>query len=310
MPVRFRILASTAAASGVPAAPSVERVVDVADGHVEIRLGRRADLELPLPFGTLSSIHARVVRAGQSHWIEDAGSTNGTSVDGLRLDPGERRAVEPGAELRLADVRLRFEGHVAFEQTPVRRVAPEGVVEGTATIARRLVDDLLGQAPASHPTLVVTRGAPARRLPLVDLDRPYVVGRSESCALPLDLDEVSREHAAFVRDAAGVLVRDLGSKNGVLVGGVRIATEHRPQDGDAIQIGPVTLTLEDPVARYLQELATAPDPSPLPSEPAAPSPDPAPLVPKRPRASLPLMSVAVSLNVVAAAIAATVAILL
>src|SRR5690242_14907034 len=115
MPVRFRILPSESTAerapdeTTAPAGPLVERVVDVADGPTEIRLGRRADLELPLPFRTLSAVHARLVREGDAFFLEDAGSTNGTSLDGLRLDPGERRAVEPGAELRLADVRLRFE---------------------------------------------------------------------------------------------------------------------------------------------------------------------------------------------------------
>jgi pSer/pThr/pTyr-binding forkhead associated (FHA) protein len=243
MPVRFRILPADDARPG--AGPLVEREVELPEALDEIRLGRRADVELPLPFAALSAVHARLVRAPDGWTIEDAGSTNGTWLDDDRLAPGERRAVEWGAELRLGNVRLRFEG-----EGPSAAAA-----EGTATIARRLVDDLFAGARDGAPALEIVRGAAAGRLALVDLGRPYVVGRAEGCALPLAVEEVSREHAIFVRDAAGVLVRDLGSKNGVVVAGVRVAGERKLADGDVIEIGPVALRLDDPVGRYIASLA-------------------------------------------------------
>jgi len=133
-----------------------------------------------------------------------------------------------------------------------------------------LVGDLLGGARTGAPALTVTRGVVARPLALVELGRPYVVGRGATSALALDVEEVSREHAAFVRDATGVVVRDLGSKNGVLVRGARVEGERRLADGDIVEIGPVALTLDDPIDRYLQELAQAPEPpaAALPSPPA------------------------------------------
>jgi pSer/pThr/pTyr-binding forkhead associated (FHA) protein len=103
----------------------------------------------------------------------------------------------------------------------------------------------------------VLRGAPPAALVLVVPGRAYVAGRAEGCALPLAVEEVSREHAVFSRGAAGVVVRDLGSKNGVLVGGARVAGERPLADGDVVQIGPVALAFEDPVARYLAELEGA-----------------------------------------------------
>ncbi len=81
------------------------------------------------------------------------------------------------------------------------------------------------------------------------------MGRAETCALPLGVEEVSREHAAFVRGAAGVVVRDLGSKNGVVIAGARVAGERTLADGDVIEVGPVALRLDDPVSRYLRALA-------------------------------------------------------
>lgn len=296
MPLCFRVLpvddTRPAGRAGV-AGPLVEREVVISDGLPQIRIGRRADLELPLPFAVLSSVHARLTReATDGEWaIEDLDSTNGTWLDGQRLTPGERRLVAPGTELGLGTLRLRFEG--------ASSAAPSAA--GTATIARRLVDDLFGDAPESAPVVRVVAGAPVTSLRLVTEGRAYVVGRAETCALALPSDAVSREHAAFVRRHESVVVRDLGSKNGVLVGGIRIAGEHALTDGDTVTIGPITLTLEDPVTRYLAELARLPaDGEPKPdaeahpetiaptpiASPADPEPppqiaDPAPVTPRR-----------------------------
>src|SRR5206468_303968 len=146
--------------------------------------------------------------------------------------------------LSLAHVDMVFEGPSA---------AVSGS-EGTGTIARRLVSDLFAAgAEASAPTIVVVSGAEGRGvLRLEERDRPYIVGRVESCDLPLPVEEISREHASFTRRWDGVFVSDLGSKNGVRVSGV-LAGMQRLRDGDLIQIGPVSLRLFDPEDRYLRE---------------------------------------------------------
>jgi pSer/pThr/pTyr-binding forkhead associated (FHA) protein len=153
-----------------------------------------------------------------------------------------------------------------------------GAPEGTSTVARRLVDGLFAGSGAGAPSVRVVRGAPPLGLALAVAGRAYVVGRAEGCALSLPVEEVSREHAAFVRDGEGVVVRDLGSKNGVTVAGARVVGERRLADGDEIVVGPVTLAFEDPAARHLRELERPPAEAPPP--PAAPAPaDATPTVP-------------------------------
>lgn len=73
----------------------------------------------------------------------------------------------------------------------------------------------------------------------------FVVGRAPECDLVLDDTLVSRKHAAFRVDGDAVEVRDLGSRNGVLLNNKRIAGSARMQHGDRAMIGSRELVLRD-----------------------------------------------------------------
>lgn len=64
-----------------------------------------------------------------------------------------------------------------------------------------------------------------------------VVGRSDSCQIVIEDPLISRRHACFVVDAQGVLVKDLGSMNGVLVNGVKVEGTRALIAGDRVTIG-------------------------------------------------------------------------
>jgi predicted component of type VI protein secretion system len=71
----------------------------------------------------------------------------------------------------------------------------------------------------------------------------FVVGRSAGCQLSLDDPLVSRRHALLVVSREGVTVEDLGSRNGVVVNGERIAGVRLVSPGDKILIGSQELTV-------------------------------------------------------------------
>lgn len=71
----------------------------------------------------------------------------------------------------------------------------------------------------------------------------FVIGRSTDCQLSLDDPLVSRRHAKITIQPDGVFVEDLGSRNGVLVDGVRIEGRRRVTDGNRITIGSQDMTL-------------------------------------------------------------------
>ncbi len=256
MAVKLRVLAGPA---GDEPVPSEERAVELDEHLPEIRLGRRAGLEVELPFPALAPIHARLVRREGGWTIEDLGSARGTTVDGVALESGEGRAITAGGVIGLGPISVVFDGV---------GTAPR-LGESTTTIARRLVSDLFGaRAGGEVARLIPTAGWPPDRAPPEPLrlavpDRAYLIGRGETCDLVLPTDDVSREHAVIVRRWTGVQIRDLSSKNGLRVTGQPIAGEHRLRDGDLVEIASFELRLDDPEDRYLRELE-APVASPPP----------------------------------------------
>lgn len=75
-----------------------------------LQLGRRsAEVDIRLPSESIGRRHALLILSQQGVMIEDCGSVNGTSVDGERLSPGERRGpLKDGALLGFGGLDLVF----------------------------------------------------------------------------------------------------------------------------------------------------------------------------------------------------------
>ena len=76
----------------------------------------------------------------------------------------------------------------------------------------------------------------------LEAGREVVIGRSAECELRVPSVAASRRHAAVVRRGDEVFVRDLGSTNGTLVNGGKIAGERALQPGDRVEVGGVGVT--------------------------------------------------------------------
>ncbi|HTO54064.1 MAG TPA: FHA domain-containing protein [Myxococcota bacterium] len=84
----------------------------------------------------------------------------------------------------------------------------------------------------------------------VALDKPRVtIGRDKKCEVAIDDASISHQHAALELGSNGYRVRDLGSTNGVLVNGARMALSEL-KHGDRIALGQVEL-------RYVVETRAA-----------------------------------------------------
>ena len=115
MPLRLRVIPSGKAKGRTRKAVPGERAIEFDDGVGQIRIGRRPDLELSLPFSPLSGVHARLVRVGGAQgaggtqsegWLlEDLGSTNGCLLRGASVD--KPVALSDGDAITIGSVELR-----------------------------------------------------------------------------------------------------------------------------------------------------------------------------------------------------------
>ncbi len=230
--------------------------------QARIVIGRGAGTDVRLPHRAVSETHATLRVHGTGYAVVDESSTNGTRVNGASVAPGRPKLLRTGDLIELGGFEIGFTAGVP--------VADATSADRTAALARRLVREALaanGQEPAP-PRLVVLNGPDEGRT--FDLPPPparLVVGRGEEADLVLSDADASREHVELVRDLDGVIARDLGSKNGLLVND-RPVDERRLRDRDELLVGATVLAFEEPADSALHELGEAPD---LPSD-ALPSP--------------------------------------
>lgn len=100
-----------------------------------------------------------------------------------------------------------------------------------------------------------------------------VIGRRKSCDLRIPLASISKRHCQLICEDGTLKIRDLGSKNGTLLNGLRI-TEAAIQPGDWIQIGPIGFVLQidgKPEKATAPVLKQAEKPKPKKEKPAAKS---------------------------------------
>lgn len=94
---------------------------------------------------------------------------------------------------------------------------------------------------------------PARLVPLdpgltrpIALERPVLlIGRHLECDFPLPHPRVSRRHCCIAQVGDRLVLRDLGSRNGVRINGYPI-DEAALEAGDEVAIGPLLFRFEVP----------------------------------------------------------------
>lgn len=73
--------------------------------HWENVIGRSKSTDLNVPLTTISNNHALLIRHGEDKWVvKDLGSSNGTKVNGFKLDPEKRYLVEAGDSIEMGGV--------------------------------------------------------------------------------------------------------------------------------------------------------------------------------------------------------------
>jgi ABC-type multidrug transport system ATPase subunit len=169
-------------------------------------VGRAAEVDLILSHPEVSRRHCRILREGESWFVEDLGSQRGTAVNGSRISG--RTALRQGDQIQVGPVLLVL-----------------GVSHEESSTASELVNPLGS---------VLYKGKPADS---ISLGSDLIFGRSGDVDVLLSDPVVSRRHAMIESGPKGYRLLDLHSKSGSFVNGRRF-DEHDLVIGDQIQLGP------------------------------------------------------------------------
>ncbi|MGC9357307.1 MAG: FHA domain-containing protein [Anaerolineae bacterium] len=186
----------------------------------QLTMGRAADNDIVLSHSYVSAHHGRFeCHDSEWHYI-DLGSTNGTFVNGQRM---QRAVLDNGDVLRIGDahgnsVGLTFRSIAQAGVPTYGQYQAQGVSMPMGT--RQLGSQMLGGAPL------------------------VIIGRDPQAQITLEAPVVSRQHARIQETAQGHVITDLNSTNGTFINGRRLTSPHLLQAGDVVQIGPFKLVYE------------------------------------------------------------------
>ncbi len=232
-----------------------------------ITIGRDPGNDIQIPLTTVSRRHSRIFYELGDYFLEDLGSTHGTTHNGKKLGQREKKLLRDGDQIAV----MTF--HVTFKTT-TSTMLDRQPGEKTEALARRMVQEVLSSLGGSSmelPCLRVMDGpAEGKRLEIPEHQSEVTLGRSPECDFPLEDQNISRRHALVKRTWNGFTVQDLGSKNGVLVNGKRAEGAVAIKDGDEVQIGGVKMTFIDPASRILDQFGVLGDETAQPVEAQAP----------------------------------------
>jgi pSer/pThr/pTyr-binding forkhead associated (FHA) protein len=219
-----------------------------------IVIGRGEGSEIRLPDPSVSHRHATIRARGSEYILVDEGSTNGTFMGGVKLGSLAPRILKHGDLARVGRVWLevRFDNQVPPAQTAL----------ATKELALALVARAMqGDGEPGGPRVSVVDGPDkGKELALDEPGRAYVIGRGKDLDLVLEDADASRRHVEVVRRADQVVVRDLGSKNGVALADQRLDAQGRPWRHDQeLRVGANTFAFRYPALEALGELERAAD---------------------------------------------------
>jgi pSer/pThr/pTyr-binding forkhead associated (FHA) protein len=237
-----------------------------------VTVGRQPGIYLLIDHASVSRRHAEISYANGQYILRDLGSTNGTYINGVRLEAESVSILKQNDEIRFGKVakfsfQVRTIG-VKDESTLQRKVQrPDATALHEMKtgfydprVATQAPPSALGQPvfnaagslllpgatsalPAAEvakltetPTLIVVARGQPRAFPL-KIGKRVMLGRDKQADIVLAEVLVSREHAEVVHGPDGFYIHDLGSSNGTLVNQVKIDNPYLLTHGDRIAIG-------------------------------------------------------------------------
>jgi|APLak6261679142_1056127.scaffolds.fasta_scaffold00021_29 pSer/pThr/pTyr-binding forkhead associated (FHA) protein len=226
----------------------------------QLTIGRSEGNDLILSEGGVSRKHARFFTQGEDFMVEDAGSANGTWVDGEKIEGPTKLSSKSQIvigdyeiQLKLGSKPLPRANKAAAKPSKEPTAAKGQAVKPSAPRSTRVVQAIKatpgagiakrpGPQRAAGPQLRGLTGAITGKT--FSLSGTMTVGRVAGVDIQVDDDSVSRRHAELVVSGREVTVKDLGSANGTTVNGAPISDDTILSPGDIVQFGVVEVMFE------------------------------------------------------------------
>ena len=200
-----------------------------------VSLGRTTTNDVVLNDARISRNHAGLECGASGVVLVDMGSSNGTRVNGIRID---RATLKPGDTISLGSQQLKY-----LVEDPTEDVGLT-IIDTQMQLEQSMIDEFLPIMlnETSNPSLVVFTGRKTWNLDLTHLERASI-GRDESGSIFIDATNVSRRHAEVRREGDTFILKDLESKNGTWIKGDKV-DQFILQDGDTFRIGPAQIVFK------------------------------------------------------------------
>jgi pSer/pThr/pTyr-binding forkhead associated (FHA) protein len=207
----------------------------------------RENADILLSHNTVSRKHATITVHDHRAYLEDAGSTNGTTVDGVKVAPGEKADLTDGCEIVFGSFALKYqapEGAEPEQPEPAEEAQPEAETREPESAEPSAEAQ---ETPEKTPVESVGRLVSKDGAYTFDIhDGTNTVGRRAA-----DNDIVipdpycSGRHADLTAAEGKFTITDVGSTNGTFVNGVKLDA-HAPRelaDGDEVTLGRTVFTI-------------------------------------------------------------------
>lgn len=204
--------------------------------NAPVVVGRTDESDIPLtqPERYVSKRHCEILRQGERTLIRDLGSTNGTFMNEVQLQPDTFYQWTPGVPVQLGPFALVLKKVVEKPPAPPPPdpPSPEPPASEESTTTR-----------VNPFEMIICAEATPSRLPLTD--RPIIIGRTPEVDMVLHFAQVSKQHCRIQRNGRQIEIVDLSSTNGTLLDGRRLPantpTPWLPEG--VLKIGPATFML-------------------------------------------------------------------
>ncbi len=201
-----------------------------------ITIGRKADNDIVIDNQAVSGYHARIKKEGQSLFIEDANSLNGTYINGQKISKGELH----NGDVVLIGVHTLDVILEKKRETDTKGFALRGrSMDETVVIAAEDQKKILASQDKEKPEIlggfIVIEGSTEKRDYLLK-ERVTTIGKEDGAGIHLKGFFAPKVAALVNRRKDGYFITPTGGKT-LKVNGQKVDHKYDLKDGDVVEAG-------------------------------------------------------------------------